>query len=431
MSEVTPEYTWAMLMVLAGVGVLVIGGLATVIALLANKSTRGVGVLLIIGVLVLSVFVATVGMFFYTRAGHERRVAVRHINQYPAMQVEQVRRVPDNLHIEAQVAQQVHETTMASVNPTAEVTPQPVVAEGSAVEETTAEETPEAAAETTQGDAVAGESPEETPAAPVEPAAPVRPAWVDAEPGTVDGAYQVVVEVGPYKTAEGCDLEQPAKLQVALNQYVQRFIGPAAVRHVRFDPTLYEQVVKETWEETGEFTVGPMLHRYLLLRFDNKAMRLIEDQYRQVIVQSRVWYTGLGLTGIVLLLGVAFTVLKVDLAFGGKYRIRMALATMMALGLLVFVALVGMRLIFQGTRFDPYPVHATATEVVPTTMNSFAVTIPAAEASAVTTRIDVLLLVLATGAGFVVLLLVSAVIAFRKRHKRRFEGVGVSGNIEP
>ncbi len=451
--------SWIMLLVLVGGGILVLGGLATVVALLANKRTRTAGILLIAGVLALSVFVAVVGMLFWGRSGHERQATAEHINQYLAMQAEQLSRDAERRHLEAQAAAlEVYEATQRDVakpmtlpvGSTPEVVSETVVAEETPAEETTAEEspaeeTPEAAAETTEGDshtdAVASESPAETPAAPVEAAAPARPAWVDAEPGTVDGAYQVVVEVGPYKTAEGCDLEQPAKLRIALIQYVHRFINPAAVSHVRFTPTLYEQVVKETWEETGEFTVGPMLHRYLLLRFDNKAMRMIEDQHRQVIVQQRVWYTGLGLTGIVLLLGVAFTVLRIDLALDGKYRIRMVFLTMLALGLLAFVALIGVR--FLGiSRFAPQPVQATAAKVMPVSMNSFTVTIPAADvaqaqvaqATSATPRKSVMavgVLVLALGAGFVVLLLIMAVVASRKRHKRRFEGAGVSGNMDP
>ncbi len=453
--------SWIGIMVLVGVGILVLGGLATMFVLLANKRTRAEGVgLMILGMLALVIFVVVIGMFFFTGRGHGRPATVEQIGHFEARV--QARRDPDNLHIEAQAAANEARTaaveafeivqgdvakpvTLPADSPP-EVVPESATAEETPNIETTAEETPEAAAETTEGethtDAVASESPEETPVAPVEPAAPARPAWVDAGPGTVDGARQVVVEVGPYKTAEGCDLEQPVKLQAALNQYVQRFINPAAVRHVRFTPTLYEQVVKETWEETGEFTVGPMLHRYLLLRFDNKAMRLIEEQYRQMIVQRRVWCTGLGLTGIVLLLGVAFTVLRIDLALDGKYRIRMALATMMALALLAFVALVGVR--FLGiARFAPQPVQATAAKVMPMPIDSpSAVTIPAAyvaqaqvaQETPTTPRKSikvVTLLGLASVAGFVVLLLVSAVIAFRKRHKRRFEGVGVSGNIEP
>ena len=78
---------------------------------------------------------------------------------------------------------------------------------------------------------------------------------------------------------------------------------------------------------------------------------------------------------------------------------------------------------------------------MPNSMNSFAVTIPAADvaqahaaqASVATPRKSVMAvepLVLALGAGFVVGLLAVIVSFSRNRRSKRFEGTGVSGKMD-
>jgi len=164
------------------------------------------------------------------------------------------------------------------------------------------------------------------PAETAKPAAAERPAWIDSEPGTVDGVYQVVVKVGPYNTSLECDANQGYAIWDTMRQYVTSYLGSQAARQVRLTPEILRHIVRGRWQETNEYSVGPMIERYLLLKFDDAARGMIKAERDRTIVAGRLWYTGGGVAVVLALLSVLFAGLKIDGATDGAYRSRLFLA---------------------------------------------------------------------------------------------------------
>lgn len=170
-----------------------------------------------------------------------------------------------------------------------------------------------------------------------------KPAWADAPAGLVDGAYQMVVTVGPYKTRQECERALDEKLREGVNQYIETYaegepdLDPRAVARVSL-PMEYvrKNVVKEFYcEEIVSRTpaIGSMLQLKVLLAFDRQANAQIQEAVRKVIVAERIRWSGVGLAGVLLTLLVVYAYLKTDLATQGVYRGRLRLAAaLMILG---------------------------------------------------------------------------------------------------
>ena len=67
-------------------------------------------------------------------------------------------------------------------------------------------------------------------------AAETRPAWIDAAPQVVDGAYQTSITVGPYTTRGECDAKLPEALQESLDHYVEWGIEAVEIGAGNFSP---------------------------------------------------------------------------------------------------------------------------------------------------------------------------------------------------
>jgi len=157
-----------------------------------------------------------------------------------------------------------------------------------------------------------------------------RPAWIDAPPGVVGDAYQTAIVVGPYTTRLECDRALPAELRRAAADYVRLCLGDDAKYRWRVrlsDDYLRGNVVKATWEETKETSVGPMTQVHVLLSFDRKTKALVQQQSDNAQAEERIFYAGIGLGAILLVLAATYAVLKIDIATKGTYRKRLALGT--------------------------------------------------------------------------------------------------------
>ena len=141
-----------------------------------------------------------------------------------------------------------------------------------------------------------------------------KPDWVDAEPGTVGDAYQMSVPVGPYTTRAECDGHLPVALQESLDRYVRIcFAGEELDRRLVLPADYLQGLVKKQWEETREYSVGPMVTLHLLLEFDRKARDRVVDEHRRLLVADRIWYAGLGFSAWIVILGVAYSALKLSM----------------------------------------------------------------------------------------------------------------------
>lgn len=176
----------------------------------------------------------------------------------------------------------------------------------------------------------------------------MRPDWVDAPPGVADDAYQTTVVVGPYTTSMECNRRLPGALSEALNDYVLLYLGSPADHYVHLpNDYVLENIVKGTWEENKQTSVGPMKQLHVRLVFDRKTNALIkqtwDDAQRNRRIEERLLVAGAVLACVLGLMLVAFVVLKIDIKTKGAYRKHLALgigglATVVAFGLTLAAA---------------------------------------------------------------------------------------------
>ncbi len=107
-------------------------------------------------------------------------------------------------------------------------------------------------------------------------------------------------------------------------------------------PTEYlrQQLVKDQWEETREYSVGPMTHLHVLLQFDRQVKDRVVEENRRVVVAGRLKAVGRWAAAGLVMLTVAFGYLKIDLATDGAYRRRLRLAAVLALLALIAAVVV-------------------------------------------------------------------------------------------
>lgn len=175
-----------------------------------------------------------------------------------------------------------------------------------------------------------------------------RPDWVDAPPGVVDGAYQTTVVVGPYTTSMECNRQLPNALSKALSDYVLLYLGSPAWNYVSLpNDYVLENIVKGTWEENKQTSVGPMKQLHVRLVFDRKTNELIKQTWdnsqRERRLEERLIVAGAVLACVLGLMLVAFVVLKIDIKTKGAYRKHLALgmggvAMLVAFGLTLSAA---------------------------------------------------------------------------------------------
>ncbi len=151
----------------------------------------------------------------------------------------------------------------------------------------------------------------EGPGARATAAAKTRPAWVDAPPQVVGGAYQTSITVGPYTTRGECDAKLPDALQESLDHYVDVYLDENTAGRIRLpNDYLQQRVVKEQWQETRQYSVGPMTQLHVLLSFDRQVKERILEAYRQTLVAGRLWLTGGTLLALLGLLAILYGYLR-------------------------------------------------------------------------------------------------------------------------
>lgn len=139
-----------------------------------------------------------------------------------------------------------------------------------------------------------------------------RPGWVDTEPNLVGDVYRMSMVVGPFTTCKECDDHLPEALQKAAGQYIEDYLGHEAAGRVRLPARLLlERVVKDRWEETRSYSVGPMKNLHVLLEFDRKFNEEAKEAWRKVRIEDRIG--GVAGMGVLILgsLAALFGLLKV------------------------------------------------------------------------------------------------------------------------
>jgi len=278
--------TW-LLLVLTVAAFVVIGGLIAVVALLAHPKTRAIGAIATLIVLSLLV-IGGLGLFAVLF------VAKGKVSKQRKM--EAVRSAIETDRLTAEMEERASAEKPGDSDPGAVLK-----ALGSALGKGIAENKKK------QRDALAARGAGEPP-----PAPPNKPAWIGRGPQRAGEVYRMSIDVGPYTTRLECDANLPESLQAALDQYVKLCLGQQAAGKVRLPPgELREMLVKEEWEETRQYTVGPMKHLHVLLEFDRQLKNRIEQQWKDTIIAERLWVAGGGVTAALALLFVLFGYLKI------------------------------------------------------------------------------------------------------------------------
>jgi len=170
-----------------------------------------------------------------------------------------------------------------------------------------------------------------------------KPAWVNASPCLMGDVYRMSVSVGPYTSRAECDAQLPDALQKALDHYVEACLGDQTSEEVRLPvEELRQKAVKGFWEETRQYSVGPMIQLHALLEFDREMKGRVLDTHRQAIVDRRLHLAAIWASLGLSVLGVMFGYLKTDLATGGAYRGRLRWLAFAAIaGVVALAATVG------------------------------------------------------------------------------------------
>ncbi len=177
-----------------------------------------------------------------------------------------------------------------------------------------------------------------------------QPDWVGEPPRRVGDAYQVSLDVDPYTTIEESDSALPAKINAAVDDYVGQLIGLQARGRIRL-PMEYidEHVKRDDWQEWRKHAMGPvtvdMVHRHVLLRFDNAVNDHIRQMWKRSIVNERVAGAAALGGGVLALVAMIYGYLRLDLATRGAYRRRIrwtaAAAALLAMLVVAAAAVIG------------------------------------------------------------------------------------------
>jgi hypothetical protein len=197
-----------------------------------------------------------------------------------------------------------------------------------AKEEPTPEHNEPAGVSETSAQTTAAEAPVVLEAESTAPPAP-RPKWVDEPAGLVGGVYYRNVVAGPHATRAGCEEAMRGELQTAVEQFIESHLGAGASQLVQLPPSyIRNEIVKDYYEETYNASFGPMKNLHAHLAFDGRVRANMERMYHAARAQSRMKEVALGAGGVLVLLGVLFSYLKLDTMTRGYYtgRLRLALA---------------------------------------------------------------------------------------------------------
>jgi hypothetical protein len=160
------------------------------------------------------------------------------------------------------------------------------------------------------------------------------PEWANLPPRMAgDAMYLMSIVVGPWPTRQDCDAHLPEELQKALDQYAEKCLGsPPYPRVVLPTEYLRQRLINAEYEEDIQSpSVGAMKQLHVLLTFDNEMKDRVIEQHRRGVAMRRLWAVGIGVAAILWPLAIVFAYLKIDLATGGAYRGRLRFAALLAI----------------------------------------------------------------------------------------------------
>lgn len=165
---------------------------------------------------------------------------------------------------------------------------------------------------------------------------PAAPPWVDGRAERVDGEYHFPIRVGPYTTPLECEQGLLAAVNQAVDEYVALYLGEAARGRVRLPRAFIEErLIRERWYENRPILVtnteqADMTVLHALLVFDSSTNDYLKSLWRSLLSLYRVGIFVAGFAGVLWLLTVAWSYLKLDQLSAGRYRGRLRAAAVIA-----------------------------------------------------------------------------------------------------
>ena len=197
--------------------------------------------------------------------------------------------------------------------------------------------------------AEAAEPPVETPSA-------NRPAWVETPPKRVGDVYQVAVVSEPYTTKPECDEHIDRLITIETAEYLDELLGEqrfamysnqsesrrwhwARNRLSELDITphfIRQNICKDEFDEIVASSVGPMHKVHVLMKFDKDVEVALRRKWKESQIAERLTMVGVGAAALLSLVGMVFAYLKIDTVTKGFYTRRLQVAA--TVGTIIVIA---------------------------------------------------------------------------------------------
>lgn len=177
---------------------------------------------------------------------------------------------------------------------------------------------------------------------------PADPEWVKHPPKQIGGTLRSVLSSGPYATDDECLRDRRQQLSIQALQYVRANVDrdppgdftafDAAYLGVSYSELANRLLRDEHWKKS-DATFAEMRTLYSLVEIDSADGHWLIDAWRAKRSEGKIEAAVVGGGGVLSLLAVAFGLLKLDEATKGYYTKRLLLGVpAVIIGLLVLVA---------------------------------------------------------------------------------------------
>lgn len=167
---------------------------------------------------------------------------------------------------------------------------------------------------------------------------PGRPDWVGSEPDYSGKVHTVPVASGPYALPKQAERALDEALVKATNRYIaEQLDSELAPRFLHYDVRRIKdkksrhQIVKQTYHDRAQYSVGPMHENFALLEFGPEFREELTHRWDKVRATSRLVQTGLFAGAALLLVGSVFGYFRLDNATRGYYTGRLQFMTAAAI----------------------------------------------------------------------------------------------------
>ena len=170
--------------------------------------------------------------------------------------------------------------------------------------------------------------------------APKPPEWTESlKLSRIDGVDRQTVVIGPHLNLDRHDDELYQEIHAVMRTYVEGLPGVDSAQHFRV-PVDYinDNIIRAEYIETHDYSVGRMKRKFVLLQFDHRVKKEIEEMYRDKLLENRLGFAAVGSCLLLMLIGTVYGYLKLDTQTKGYYTGRLKLAAAAVIMLVVALA---------------------------------------------------------------------------------------------